>query len=290
MNRSVFIITAVLFFIACSFLGTKVYLQLDKFQRYKVAYTSELNFQSSLLDIKDYLSQGEWKNSKKESLDKVKKALNAKKEANLMASIIGLIIVVYGLFFYYRWKKGKLSSSQFSLVILNGCVVLLGIGITIPFIEIGAFMQDLKVEIGLGISQTFDGKMYFFYQCKSVLNLIHTLFHNNNYTVALSILLFSIVAPFTKLFLYYLYLLSTKFEGNKNRLKIISYVGKFSMADVFVAACFLAFLSFSNLNVGVKTESSTLLGLYFFLGYCILSIAVYFVMGKKITADYDSIN
>lgn len=290
MNKSVFIIITALFFVSCSFLGMKIYQQLDKFQRYKIAYTSELNFQSSLLDIKDYLSQGEWKNSKEESLDKVKKALKAKEKANSLAGVVGLIIIFYGLFFYYRWKKEKLSSSQFGLVILNCCVILLGIGITIPFIEIGAFMQDLKVDIGLGISQTFEGKMYFFYQCKSVLNLIQTLFQNNNYTVAISILLFSIIAPFVKLFLYYIYVLSTKFKKNKNRLKFISYVGKFSMADVFVAACFLAFLSFSNLNVGVKTESSTLLGLYFFLGYCIVSIAVYFVIGKKITTHHNSTN
>ena len=52
------------------------------------------------------------------------------------------------------------------------------------------------------------------------------------------------------------------------------------MADIFVAACFLAFLSFNNLNIGIQTESTTLIGLYFFLGYCLLSIGTYFILKR----------
>jgi len=55
--------------------------------------------------------------------------------------------------------------------------------------------------------------------------------------------------------------------------KAVGRIGKWSMADVFVVATFLSYLSFSNMNSGIDTEAKTLVGLYFFLAYCILSIA-----------------
>jgi hypothetical protein len=44
------------------------------------------------------------------------------------------------------------------------------------------------------------------------------------------------------------------------------------MADVFVAAAFLSYLSFKNMNTGIQTSSQTMIGLYFFFTYCILSL------------------
>ena len=49
-------------------------------------------------------------------------------------------------------------------------------------------------------------------------------------------------------------------------------IGKWSMADVFVAACFLSFLSFNNMSNQIETESHSLLGLYFFLSYVVVSL------------------
>ena len=124
--------------------------------------------------------------------------------------------------------------------------------------------------------------MYFFYQSKTILELIQTLFSNGSIIVGLAILVFSIIFPFTKLGLFYYYLLTPKMNHKKRLLKIASYIGKYSMADVYVAACFLSFLSFNSMSMSVKTESSVLLGLYFFLGYCVVSIATYFAIQKKI--------
>ena len=50
------------------------------------------------------------------------------------------------------------------------------------------------------------------------------------------------------------------------------------MADVFVVAIFLSYLSIKNMNPGVETDASTLIGLYFFFAYVVISmIASYFV-------------
>ena len=66
-------------------------------------------------------------------------------------------------------------------------------------------MEDIQIEIGLGLSKTFEGKMYFFYHSKTVLELIETLFTNGSTFVGIAILVFSVVFPFTKLGLFYYY-------------------------------------------------------------------------------------
>lgn len=252
---------------------------IEKFQRYKLAYTNELNFESNLLNLSSYLDSGAWKKAQDRAQDSRKKSILAKKSANFNGFITGVFLVTFGLFFFLLYKKKRISDVRFGITILACCLVLLILGISLPFIEIGAFSRNLEVA-GL---QTFDGKMYFFYQCKSVLGLISTLFESNNWVVGIAILLFSVLNPFTKLILYATFLLSNSLNNKNKLIQLITFIGKYSMADVYVAACFLAFLSFNTLNTGVKTESSTLLGLYFFLGYCLLSIAAhYFIRQKQI--------
>ncbi len=289
MNKIVFIAISIIFLLVCGWLGMETHSSLSKFQRYKLAYTSELNFQSSLLDIKDYINSGEWKKSNEEGTEKWKTAYRAKQKASVYGSILGGLILLYlGIFFlFYRIKK--IATSQYGYVILHSSLVFLIAGISLPFLELGAYMEDLKVEIAAGLGKTFEGKMYFFYQSKTVLELIETLFINGSFVVGLAILVFSIVFPFTKLGLFYYYLLTPKMNHKKKLLRIASYVGKYSMADVFVAACFLAFLSFNNLSMGIKTESSVLIGLYFFLGYCVVSIATYFIIQQKIGTTEETI-
>ena len=73
-------------------------------------------------------------------------------------------------------------------------------------------------------------------------------------------------------------LLNPLSKYSKNAVNVVNKIGKWSMADVFVAGVFLAYFSFSNMNVGVETSAKTLIGLYFFLGFVILSIlSSYFV-------------
>ena len=66
-------------------------------------------------------------------------------------------------------------------------------------------------------------------------------------------------------------------------ISIINKLGKWSMADVFVSSIFLSVFSFSNMNSGVDTASKTLIGIYFFLAFVVLSI-ISGVFLKKIVA------
>ncbi|MCB0611508.1 MAG: paraquat-inducible protein A, partial [Lewinella sp.] len=50
--------------------------------------------------------------------------------------------------------------------------------------------------------------------------------------------------------------------------------GKWSMADVFVVAVFLAFLAFNNMQAGIETQSRILPGMYFFMAYVLIAVGV----------------
>jgi uncharacterized paraquat-inducible protein A len=160
------------------------------------------------------------------------------------------------------------------------------VGILSPMLEVSAYKDDLTLPLQIDIpftervldlSKTFEGRMYFYYQNKSVVDLIAVLFEKKNYVVAVSILSFSILIPIIKLFMS----LSMIFMDRSREIlgKIVSTIGKWSMADVFVVANFLAYLSFQNMQSGtVNTDSHTLIGLYFFLAYCVLSLmATHFI-------------
>jgi paraquat-inducible protein A len=122
-----------------------------------------------------------------------------------------------------------------------------------------------------GIHQVFPDKTYFYYQQKSILEVIHRLWEEKNYTVALALALFSIFFPVLKILLSILIAVFPKIIQYVP-IKILSITAKWSMADVFVASSFLTYMSFSNLNVGVEMQTKFGNGLYFFLSYAVLSI------------------
>jgi len=127
-------------------------------------------------------------------------------------------------------------------------------------------------------SQVFEGRMYFYYQSKSIYDIVSLLWRQHNYFVAVAIAMFSVLIPLLKIIVS-LILISTKSLRNKKRWKlIVGIIGKWSMADVFVGAIYLAYMSFGNLNIGIDTKSNTLIGLYFFAAYVILSIVSYFIV------------
>ncbi len=217
------------------------------------------------------------------------------------------ILLIISLLYFKKELKRQLIFPLFSI-----CSIFLYLGITTPMLEISASNTDLKIPIGLDLSALtspiekgleyldewtglhtaetaipdkietnilFEGKMYYYYQSKSIAQLITILFEDKNFLVGVSILLFSIILPLIKLVLTLFVTLNKK--DNNTLSKVLSYIGKWSMADVFVASCFLAFLSFSNMNVGIDTESKTLVGLYFFFCYVILSLLMGMLPSSK---------
>jgi len=113
------------------------------------------------------------------------------------------------------------------------------------------------------------GEVVLAMESKGVLGSIAKLFESHDYVVGGALLLFSILLPLLKtLSMLFLAL----FIENKSAHTVVQFfkmLGKWSMADVFVVAIFLVYLS------GGKSETSRAevqVGLYFFLAYVILSM------------------
>lgn len=250
----------------------------------------------------DFVEDSEWTSKEQiavnlllEAEDEYKLAQN--KSIEIGVTGIALLLLVFLLNSKNNYKQ------QLVIPFFSVCFLFLTLGILSPMLEISASNTNLEIPIAIDLSSIsspiekglkifddltgldtakktltkelsttikFDGKIYFYYQSKSIWQLISLLFKDKNMIVGIAILLFSILLPLLKLTLTLLLALANK--PFKIVSKIISSLGKWSMADVFVASCFLAFLSFSNLNVGIDTESNILFGLYFFLSYVLLSI------------------
>ncbi len=177
--------------------------------------------------------------------------------------------------------------SAISLVSVASIILLL-LGVSMPMIDIDARLNQFRMDI-IGTELSFD-EQYLYYQSKSILDVTWTLIEGRGIdlkVVGIMILLFSIVVPFIKLVLSSLFLYSDKIRKSKLAKGIIYHLGKWSMADVFVVAMFMAYIGFYgiiNAQLGeigrnqtgyaVETLNYSRLspGALFFTTYCILSI------------------
>lgn len=136
--------------------------------------------------------------------------------------------------------------------------------------ESQSYLKENASE-NIGFDKVFPGQTYFYYQNKGIFDVISLLWKADNKIVAGAIGTFSVIIPCIKLF-FTLFILVLPVHGMKRFRKILSYIAKWSMADVFVVGTFLAYLSFANMSPGVQMDAKVLFGLYYFGAYVILSI------------------
>lgn len=278
-----FYITASLFVIGAIFDGWAIYNQSKEYVRYMSGYVEILNFEDRLLDVKEWMfTDTGWQSrefTSKETLKHAEMHYSSVKKYSyyFFASSVSFIVMVFVFF-----RGGKDLYRALGLTVITIALACLIIGVITPMLQISAFSTNFTIPFNLSLpwigefdipDKVFEGRMYFYYQCRSVIDLINVLFESKNYVVAISIIGFSVLVPFIKLTFSILILLIRPFGENVIVQKTIDRIGKWSMADVFVAATFLSYLSFSNMNSGIDTKANTLVGLYFFLSYCILSLA-----------------
>ena len=126
-------------------------------------------------------------------------------------------------------------------------------------------MMTLKVGAQLPLL----GNIELYEATQSILETIENLFKEKNYLVAWLILLFSVVVPLLKTLMLLAVILFPKFNGRSKMMKLVSAIGKWSMADVFVVSIFMAYLATASNEAVSATLHS---GYYYFTAYCILSI------------------
>ncbi|CAF1253361.1 unnamed protein product [Adineta ricciae] len=112
-------------------------------------------------------------------------------------------------------------------------------------------------------------------QTRSILTTITFLFERKAYLPGVLIAIFSVVIPFLKAGLLLLMNISKSARYNYTVYTIVRDWGKWSMADVFVTAVFLSYLS---TTVVANIEATLLPGFYCFLVYCITSLLAVQVM------------
>jgi hypothetical protein len=180
-------------------------------------------------------------------------------------------------------------------------ILLLILGVNLPMIDIEALLNSFTINV-LGTDIGFD-RQYLYYQSKSILDVTETLIKGNGLDLKIvgwMVLCFSVVFPLIKLILSALYLYSQKIRNNKFVQNIIFYLGKWSMADVFVVALFMAYIGFygiisSQLNsiahndggFAVETINNSKLspGALFFSTYCVMSIIIGILVNRKVAKN-----
>ena len=267
----VLLLTTIVLSLGVTFLSTKIVKELNQYKSKKNEIAEVLNFENRILDVGEYIPFFGDGDSKLEEWDTLYKEATVHYNIALKYGFVLVIIVLlYAFLNYLTYQKTVDKARVLGIVFVFASLSFLYLGLQNPFLEVEAFSKDL--ELNAILTKTFEGRTYYLYQNKSVLELIKLLFGGGNFLVGMCVLFFSIVFPLFKLLASLIALIKPNTAIAKKSLSMINKLGKWSMADVFISAVYLAVFSFANMNVGVDTESNTLIGLYFFLAFVILSI------------------
>ncbi len=212
--------------------------------------------------------------------------------------LLGIILAFLLLWLLLR-KQKPLHTPLFIISVLLALVVLFS-GITAPMIEIDARFQQVNFQL-IGEQITFNDQVIFF-QSKSILQVIEILFETgkvDSFFVGILILAFSIIFPVAKLISTQIYLAgSEKLRKNKILNFFAFKSGKWSMADVYVIAVFMAYIGFQGIldhqlsNANIETESLVSIstnktslqpGFIIFIGFVLFSLILSSIL-KNITA------
>lgn len=163
---------------------------------------------------------------------------------------------------------------------------IIAIGLFIPGITLPMFALNMEMSALLnaaGISSTLIDKEL------SILNTVQELWEGERILVAALIFLFSVCVPILKTILMSLAYFTRNINVRRNLSQFVSAIGKWSMADVFVVAVFLAILSTNHadtlsqetltlfgftlgIDISTQTLSAVGDGFFYFVGYCLLSL------------------
>lgn len=260
----------------------KIFL-IEKLNEYRNETFSETDYtqrdeillkhtKSSTVDAQIYLS-----NSIEE--------LNRKNKLNKSAlMIIALLIILVNLF-----NMGIKSRLDFFLLI-GICLIYLALGLSLPMIEIDARLSELSFTL-LDHPILFENQVLY-YRSKSIIQVISLMIFQPEFKlilIGIMILLFSVCFPILKLVYSGLHVLGRLQMRSSFSHFIVFKSGKWSMADVFLVAIFMAFIGFDKivsdqinqledlspeLHVLTTNNSSLLFGFYVFAAFVILSITM----------------
>ena len=143
----------------------------------------------------------------------------------------------------------------------------------------------------LGLDQ-IEGQLQVYTSTRSIWGTVESLAGTGNLPVALLIVFFSLVIPIFKLLLQAISLFIAPYEFRWPLLYLNAALSKWSMADVFVMGLLVAFLAG---NAADQTGDMLLMqaslgtGFYYFLAYCLFSVAAGSVMRESPASGADRV-
>lgn len=178
-----------------------------------------------------------------------------------MFVLLGVLLAF--LFLWWLVRDTKVYHTPLFIMSVLLALIVLFAGVTSPMIEIDARIKELTFQL-IGEPIQFKDQVIFF-QSKSIVDVVHILLETGKYDsiiVGILIMAFSILFPVAKILSTKLYLLGkTKWRHNKVIRFFAFKSGKWSMADVYVVAIFMAYIGFRGIldnqisGLTMKTES-----------------------------------
>ena len=193
----------------------------------------------------------------------------------------------------------SISRRPMAFMLILIALALLYPGVTQPVLSLSGTVEKSKIA-GLGIemiagqdgdAQTrqmltaissflgldrIEGHLVVYTSTRSIWGTVESLARTGNLLVAFLIVFFSLVIPTFKLLLQATSFFITPVQLRRPLLSVNGVLSKWSMADVFVMGLLVAFLagSASDQTGNMLTMHSSLgAGFYYFLAYCLFSIA-----------------
>lgn len=200
-------------------------------------------------------------------------------------ALLALFIVALALLIFMKNKTKK----EYLIFTLYS-VLLLALGVFLPMIAIDARIEELNFPF-LGETIQFKDQILF-YKSKSIMEVVDLMMSQGRLDllfVGVLVMLFSVLFPVSKLLASSGYIFSEKLKKNKIINFLTFKTGKWSMADVFVIALFMAYLGFdgliteqlkqletlTNSSAILTTNNSALLfGFYAFTGFVFFSLFI----------------
>jgi hypothetical protein len=203
------------------------------------------------------------------------------------------------------WRPKEFGGLELTCLLVGVFALLFG-GLFTPMIDIEAELTRLDLVL-VGEPITFDNQVLFF-QSKSIIDVVDLLVRTGRLDlvlVGIGIGLFSVVFPVFKLLATLAYHFKARLRSSPPIRFFALESGKWSMADVFVIALFLAYLGFDGLTgsqlatlltdspfVDLETQNGTQLraGFHLFAAFCFAGLIVSGIVKRSATGSVSTVD
>lgn len=237
---------------------------------------------------------------------KVETQLQHLQEEIYFYTFLTLGIVISFLLLWWLVRHYKAVHTPLFIISVLLALVILAAGLTTPMIEIDARFKEVSLLL-IGEEISFKNQIIFF-ESKSILDVVSILIETRKFDsvlVGVLVLVFSIILPIAKLLSTQIYLAGSARLRSNSIINFFAFKsGKWSMADVYVIAIFMAYIGFkgildnqlSLLNVqseslaSITTNKTSLQpGFIIFIGFVLYNLVLSVIL-KKITLKEEKIN